>query len=127
MAVSADRQVKVVLYRLGRSFAGDRSTQHGAAQPGDDFHVAECGDVEIDVVGTQDVLNRWGGIRTQEVFEQRRRVGDDEPQEASLEARSSWMSSDAGRPRLTCVLAWILSKTSSAGGLPTSRSRSSWM
>lgn len=127
MAVSADRQVEVVLYRLGRSFAGDRSAQHGAPQPGDDFHVAECGDVEIDVVGTQNVLDRWSGIRTEEVFEQGRGVGDDEPQEASLEARSSWMSSDAGRPRLTCVLAWILSKTSSAGGLPTSRSRSSWM
>jgi hypothetical protein len=27
--------------------------------------------MQIDVVGTQGVLNRWGGIRTEEVFEQR--------------------------------------------------------
>jgi hypothetical protein len=69
MTVSDDRQVEVVLDRLGRSFAGDRSAQHRAAQPGDDLHVAECWDVQIDVVRTHDLSDRRTGIRTEEIFQ----------------------------------------------------------
>jgi hypothetical protein len=69
MTVPDDRQVEVVLDRLDRSFAGDLSAQHRATQPGDDLHVAECGDVQVDVVRTHDLSDRRTDIRTEEVFQ----------------------------------------------------------
>ena len=49
MTVPDDRQVEVVLSCLTRSLRGERPSHQGAAKPGSDLHVAQSGDVEIDV------------------------------------------------------------------------------
>jgi hypothetical protein len=127
MTVPNDRQVQIVLDRVIRALAGKRPAQHGAAKPRGDLHVAEGRHVQVDPGGAEDSSEQFRSLRNEEVFEKGRGVGDDDPQEASLAARSTWIRSAAGPPSLTGGLASILSKTSSAGGLATSRSRSSWM
>lgn len=127
MAVPCQGEVEVVDEDIFGAPIRERSAQQGSAKPGNYLHVAQSGHVQIEVVRTEGLSDRPGGIRTKEVFEERRGVSDDDPQEASRDARSSWISSAAGRPSFTCGLASILSNTSEAGGLATSRSRSSWM
>lgn len=63
----------------------------------------------------------------QQVLGQRRCIRNDPSQERPRDARSSRMKSAAGRPRSTGVALAICSKTSSASGRETSRSRISWM
>lgn len=127
MAVPCQGEIEVVDECLLGASIRERSTQHCSAKPGNHLHVAERRHVQVGGVRTERLSDRSGGIRAKEVFEERRGVGDDDPQEASRDARSSWISSAAGRPSFTCALDSILSKTSEAGGLATSRSRSSWM
>lgn len=127
VAVSAQRKIEVIAERFGRAPLGEDPPQHCPSEPRYHFHVAERRNVQIDVGESEGVPHRAGPIRTEQVFEQRGGVGDDEPQEASRPARSSRMSSAARRLSLTGFLASIRSKTSTAGGLDTSRSSSSWM
>jgi hypothetical protein len=101
--------------------------QQGAANAGGELDIAERRDVHVGLGISQDFSRRPSPFRPEHVFEQRGRVGDDEPQEASRAPRSSPINSDALRRSLTAGLASILVKTSSDGGLATSRSNRSWM
>ena len=127
MSVPHEREVKVITGRLFSPPGGERSSHQGSAKAGDHLYIAECRDVEVALARTQDSPNRTSRVGTEEVLDEGRCVGDDNPQETSRAARSSWMRSAAARPSLTGGLASILSKTSSAGGLATSRSKSPWM
>lgn len=127
MTVPCQGEIQVVDEGLFGASIRERSTPHGSAKPGNHLNVAERRDVQVGEVRTERLSDRLGGSRAEEVFEDRRSVSNDDPQEASREVRSSRISSAAARPRFTCALDSILSKTSEAGGLATSRSRSSWM
>jgi len=127
MAVPCQGEIEVVGESLLSASIRERSTQHCSAKPGDHLHIAERRHVQVWGTRTEGLPDRPRGIRAEEVFEEGRCVSDDDPQEASRDARSSWISSAAGRPSFTCPRDSILSKTSEAGGLATSRSRSSWM
>jgi hypothetical protein len=127
MAVPDEREIEVIEESVLGAPIRERSAEQRPAKAGDHLHVAERGHVQIGLTFAEDRPDRAGRFRAEEVFEERRCVSDDDPQEASLAARSSWISSAAGRPSFTCRLASILSNTSAAGGLAISRSRSSWM
>src|SRR5437870_1079329 len=127
MAVSDHGKVQVVLERFGGPPTRHRLVQKRTAKPGGNLHIAERRDVRVDVRSTKDVPDGAGAIRTEQIIEERRRVGDDQSQEASRAERSSRIRS-AGRLRsFTGVLFSIRSSTSAAGGLATSLSSSSWM
>jgi len=127
VTVSADRHVEVIPGGLLRSLDRERSSYQGAAEPGGELHIAQSGDVQIDVASAKEFTDRVSGGSAEEVFEQCGSIGNQDAQEASRRARSSRMKAAAGRPSLTGDRASIRSNTSSAGGLATSRSRSSWM
>lgn len=127
MSVPSQREIAVVGECLLGTLLRERPARQSSTKTGDHLHVAERRHVQVEIVLAQDLADRPGSIGPEQVFEERRGVGDDDPQEAPRDARSSWINSAAGRPSLTRGLASILSKTSAAGGLATSRSRSSWM
>lgn len=101
--------------------------EHCPAQAGRDLDIAKRGNVQITVGRAEDVSDGAGCVGVEEVLENRRRIRDDDPQEASRASRSSRIKSAAGTPRLMEGLASIRSKMSSAAGLATSRSRISSM
>jgi len=127
MAMPDDREIEVVEESLLGTPIRERSAKQRAAKAGDDLHVAEGRHVQVGLTLAEYGSDRTGRIRAEKVFQERRCVGDDDPQLASRAARSSRIRSAAGRPSFTCGLASIRSNTSGAGGLATSRSRSSWM
>jgi hypothetical protein len=83
--------------------------------------------VQVDVGTADDRADLCAPVGAEQILEDGGGVGDDDPQDASRDARSLRISSAAGTPRFTAGLASILSKTSLAGGLATSRSSSAWM
>ena len=98
MAVSDHGKVQVVLERFGGPPTRHRLVQKRTAKPGGNLHIAERRDVRVDVRSTKDVPDGAGAIRTEQIIEERRRVGDDQSQEASRAERSSRIRS-AGRLR----------------------------
>ena len=127
MTVPTDRHNEVVPGGFVRSLEGECPPHQGAAEPGSDLHIAQSGHVEIDAGLAKVHSDRACGRSSEEVFEDRGGIRNKDAQEASRAARSSWTRAAAGRPSLTGDRASIRSNTSSAGGLATSRSRSSWM
>lgn len=97
------------------------------AKDGHDLHVAERRRMQLGVWRRDGLLDGPSARSPQQVLGQRRCIRNDPSQERPRDARSSRMKSAAGRPRSTGVALAICSKTSSASGRETSRSRISWM
>lgn len=126
MVVPRQGHQQVVLKCQPRSFRRHEIVEQRPSEAGRELDVAQSRHPDVGIGLAEDLADRRRCLGPKQVLEQRRCVGDDDPQLVSLAARSSRIRSAAGRPSLTVALASIRSNTSSAGGLATSRSRMSW-
>jgi hypothetical protein len=65
-----DREGEVIVDSLFGSPMGECPTHQGSAKARDHLHIAECGDVEVDLARTQGFPNWAGRIGTEEVFDE---------------------------------------------------------
>lgn len=92
------RQEQVVVESELRSLRRDERTEQGSSEPGRDLDVTQRRHPEIHIGLAQDIADRRRPVGLQQILEQRRSVGDDRSQRCARSARSSWISSAAGRP-----------------------------
>lgn len=127
MTVSAERQVEVISECLSGSVIGQILPQYATTKPRSHLHVAQRGHMQVRICAPHDLPHRLRLVGAEQILDERRGISDEDSQEAPRSARSSRMSSAAGRPSFTGFLASIRSKTSDAGGRATSRSSRSSM
>jgi hypothetical protein len=128
-AVPVDREgeVEIVVDGVERPALVDQPHAERSPKGRRDLHVAQRGNVKVRVGCGDRPLDRTRPIRAEEELDEGRGIDDDEIQVASRSERSPRISSAAGRPSRIAVRLATRSKTSSAGGRATSRSRMSWM
>ena len=112
MPVTNDWQIQIVLEGIRRTNGGEPLREQAPPKGRRDLDVTEGRGVEVDFARLQNAFNLARVVRFKKVFDKRRGIDDDDPQEASLSARSLLISSAAGSPRSTWVRRAIRSKTS---------------
>jgi len=60
--MTRERQIEVIAERLRGSFLGQEITREGSAKPRRDLHVTQGRDVELDLLLSNDVLDRRGAF-----------------------------------------------------------------